>query len=306
MSEIGCQPLPVPDADAAGSASCAFVILAHQKPDQVLRLIDRLSGAPIFLHVDLGADPTVHPRLVEGVAGRSSVRLLPRRRSKWAGWGLVEAPLIGIRAAHGVGAQHVAVLSGQDYPLVPAGELQSFSRRYAGVSFLAHWRLPSDVWGPSGGMERLRYWHLPIRGRRFRVPVARRIPPAITPYGGSAYSLLARPAIEDLLHFLDDRPDVARFYRHAWMPEEMFIPTALMNSGSRAEIVNENLWYMEWKPGAKHPKTFGVGDAEALLAAGGRESATGGTARAKLFGRKFDADADSEILDVLDARRVLT
>ena len=116
--------------------------------------------------------------------------------------------------------------------------------------------------------------------------------------------MLARPAIGELLRFVDERPDVVRFYRRAWTPDEMFIHTALLNSATSCDIVNENLWFVRWTPNAKHPKVLTAADAPALLEAGGRASDAGGESRAKLFARKFDADTDAAILDVLDQRLV--
>lgn len=287
-------------ADGGARTSCAFVVLTHHKPAQTLRLIDRLA-APVFLHVDRGADPAVYEALVAGARERPAVTLLPRHRSGWASWGLVAPALDGLRAARALDLTHVAVLSGQDYPLVSADAIQAFSRRHPDTSFLPHWRLPTDMWGRHGGMDRVRYWYRPVRRRRVRIPVPRRLPSGLTLYGGSMYYILTRSAIDDLLAFMDARPDVVRFYRHAWVPDEMFIQTAVLNSPAAPHVANENLWYMEWTPGAKHPKVFGLADAEALCRAAGRQSDAGGRARAKLFARKFDADLDPAVLDRLDA-----
>jgi Core-2/I-Branching enzyme len=281
--------------------SCAFIVLAHRQPRQVLRLIGRLGPAPVFLHVDAGAQPDVHRDLLAHADRYPSLKFLPRARSAWASWGIVEATLSGLRAAHGLSVDHAVVLSGQDYPLVRASEISAFSRAHRDQSFVASWELPWSPWGADGGMERIRYWHHPIRGRRFRVPVPRRFPSGVKPYGGSTYFMLSRTAMGDVLEFVKRRPDVARFYRHVWIPDEMFIPTALLNSQSRGSVVDENLWYMDWPPaGAKHPKVLRSSDAAPLLAASGKESSAGGRARAKLFARKFDAEVDASILDVLD------
>lgn len=279
---------------------CAFIVLAHHKPDQTLRLLRRLAPAPVFLHVDRGAEPAVYARLLTGSAELPWVRMLPRSRSAWASWGQVEPALAGFRAAQEIGASHAVVLSGQDYPLVPSQRIQDFCRTYEGISFVPHWKLPWSDWGRHGGMERLRYWHQPIRRRRFRIPVPRRLPPGLTPYGGAEWFMLAQPAIDALLQFVAERPDVVRFYRHTWTPDEMFVHTALLNAPSRPEIVNENLWFVEWTPQAKHPKVLGAEDAEALAQAAGRPTATGGESRAKLFARKFDADSQPAVLDLLD------
>lgn len=285
---------------SSSSAACACVVLAHHKPAQALRLVDRLAPAPVFLHIDSGAERGVHAALVAGAGTRPQVRLLPRHRSAWASWGQVQPALDGLDAARETGAAHVLVLTGQDYPLVDGAAIQEFARAHPDVSFLPHWPLPSPLFGDQGGMERLRYWHRPVRRRRVRLPVPRRLPAGIVPYGGSAYYMLSRRAVDALFAYLARRPDLARFYRHAWTPDEMFIHTALLNCGAAGEIANENLWLMHWTPGAKHPRTFTAADAPQLLAAAGRPETAGGPARAKLLARKFDADVDAGVLDILD------
>ncbi len=258
----------------------------------------------MFLHVDLGADPAVHRFLAAGAGVRDHVTLLPRSRSAWASWGQVEPALAGLRAAYALGLSHAAVLSGQDYPLVPQDQIEAFCREHEGTSFMPHWPLPSSMWGRHGGMERVRYWHQPIRRRRFRIPLARTLPPGLTPHGGASWFMLARQTIGDLMHFLATRPEVARFYRHAWTPDEMFIHTAVLNSPSRPAIVNENLWFVRWTPNSKHPEVLTSRDAPALLQAAGQPGSAGGESRVKLFARKFDADVDDEVLDALDRRAV--
>jgi Core-2/I-Branching enzyme len=283
---------------------CGYILLAHHKPRQALRLIDRLAPAPVFLHIDRGADPVVHRFLAAGAGVRDHVTVLPRSRSAWASWGQVEPALAGFRAAYALGLSHAVVLSGQDYPLVSPDEIDAFCRQHDGTSFMPSWPLPSDLWGRHGGMERVRYWHRPIRRRRFRIPVPRTLPAGLALHGGASWFMLARPAMADLMRFLANRPEVARFYRHAWTPDEMFIHTALLNSPSRDSVVNENLWFVRWAPSSKHPNTLTREDGPALLAAAGEPGSTGGESRAKLFARKFDADIDAEVLDLLDGERV--
>ena len=71
--------------------SVAVVILAHDKPGHLHRLVKALDGLPIFLHVDAGTSPEMHHEMTDGLPQR--VRLLPRVSSGWASFGLVEAEL---------------------------------------------------------------------------------------------------------------------------------------------------------------------------------------------------------------------
>jgi hypothetical protein len=229
---------------------------------------------------------------------------LPGHRSGWASWGIVEAMLEGMRAAvEHDGWSHLMVLSGQDYPLVPAEEIDDFLAAHADTSFMPRWPLPSRLWGRDGGMRRLRYRHRPLRGHRAFLPLPRRLPRGIEPYGGSMYVCLTRAAVEAVLGFVARRPDVTRFYRRSWIPDEMFVPTAVMNSPAAASVANESVSFIRWsRAGSRHPDVLGSGDLEALAAAAAGPSDVGGHGRRKLFARKFDAAVDGRVLDLIDER----
>jgi hypothetical protein len=227
-----------------------------------------------------------------------------RHRSAWASWGIVAAMLEGMRAAVALpGWTHLAILSGQDYPLAPQADIAAFLAGHAGRSFLPRWPLPSRLWGRDGGLHRVRYRHWALRGRRVRLPVPRRLPPGIRPWGGSMYSCLARPAVEDVLALVARRPDVVRFYRRSWIPDEMFVPTAVMSSPSADGVINESLSFIRWSErGGPHPDVLRAGDLPQLLQAARGPSDVGGHGRRKLFARKLDAGVDAELLDLVDTQ----
>jgi hypothetical protein len=283
--------------------SCAFVVLAHRGPEQVERLATRLRPHPVLLHVDAGVDSGTSTALAHAAA-HTGATLLPRHRSTWASWGIVAAVLEGMRAALGRDDwSHLMVLSGQDYPLAPAADIGAFLDAHTDTSFMARWALPNPLWGRDGGMHRLRYRHRAVRGRRAFLPVPRRLPRDLEPFGGSMYVCLSRAAAAETLHFVERRPEVARFYRRSWIPDEMFVPTAVMNSPARERVVNESLSYIRWsQPGSRHPDVLGTGDLGALAAAAAGPSDIGGHGRRKLFARKLDAAADPRLLDLIDER----
>ena len=104
-------------------SSVAALILAHDDPAMVRRLIAALDGVDIFLHCDSKAPAAVVAEMTAGAGPR--VRLVPRHRTAWASWSLVEAELAGLRMAleHSA-AEHLIVLSGSCYPLVSVAELK--------------------------------------------------------------------------------------------------------------------------------------------------------------------------------------
>ncbi|MGZ4304527.1 MAG: beta-1,6-N-acetylglucosaminyltransferase [Solirubrobacteraceae bacterium] len=283
----------------------AYVVLAHQRPAQVVRLVERLLGPDIcvFIHVDARADHHVFAEIQRELKTVSSAHMLPRVRCRWGGWGIVDAVLLGLRVA--LDAQddfeHFVVASGQDYPLMPSGTILNFLRANAGRSFVAHWPVPSPLWGSDGGCERVRYWHASIRGRKVRLPFRRRYPPGLRPFGGSLYLTLARRAAMHVVEYGDRRPDVLRFHRHVWIPDELYVPTVLLNSEHAQDVIGENLWHIEWPPAkSKHPDVLTREAMPRLRQSAISASDFGGGARRKLWARKFDTAVDGNVLDLID------
>jgi hypothetical protein len=285
--------------------SVAFLILAHQGPAQIARLASRLSSTrtSVHLHIDRRTSIEVYRDIKAAIPEGPRLQFVPRIATPWASWGLVDATLAGLRniLKFQAPADHIVIMSGQCYPLRSPDRIADFFSTYPGRSFICSWVMPSNLYGPDGGMNRLRYWHMPIFRRRFRVPIPRQFPPEIRPHGGCQFSVLAREHAHNLLEFTTARPDIVQFFRHVWIPDEHYISTVLQNL-CHNDIINENLWHVEWTHGAKHPGTLAMDDFPQLATAAINSSASGGRARAKLFARKFDLAAQPKLFDLIDRK----
>ena len=283
--------------------SVAFLILAHQGAPQIGRLAARLLSAQtsVHLHVDKRASPEVYRHILAALPQSPAMRLVPRVASAWASWGIVDATLTGLRSIlnSGIPADHIVIMSGQCYPLRSVDRIANFLSSFAGHSFSASWSMPSQVYDGDGGMYRLRYWHMPVLRRRLRFPVPREYPAGLLPYGGSQFMILSRSHAQRVLQFTDARPDIVRFHRHVWIPDEHYTQTLLRNLCAD-EVIVENLWHMEWKVGAKHPKVYEASDFPRLANAASNSSEAGGRSRVKLFARKFDFGSDPRLFDLID------
>ncbi len=61
---------------------------------------------------------------------------------------------------------------------------------------------------------------------------------------GSQWWCLRRKTIEAILAFLDKRPDVLRFFRHTWIPDETFFQTLVRHLVPEAEIDSRTLTFL--------------------------------------------------------------
>src|SRR5882757_9731647 len=105
----------------------AHLILAHSKQPQLERLIKRLhhTQADVYIHVDKKADMNEFDDLQKNgnvffIANRIVV--------EWGNYNMVEATLNSFDEilSKGITYSHINLLSGQDYPLKNAAEVQRF------------------------------------------------------------------------------------------------------------------------------------------------------------------------------------
>lgn len=270
----------------------AYIVSAYKRPEQLVRLVRCLAGsaAAIAVHVDAKTGKHDFERMVDGTRGLESVRFLTRHACYWGGFGHVAASLKGIaHLAEGrVEYDYAVLLTGQDYPLVPAAQLEQFFARSGGRSYMSYWRLPFAPWTGRGGLDRLEFSHyVGPRHLHVRSPFRRTLPAGLTPFGGSPYWALAAPVVEFVHDLVGRRPEIVRFFERVFIPDELFFQTVIMNSKFASSIVDDNLRYIDWQA-QPAPKILTVADLPALLRSG------------KLFARKFDTEVDAGVLDELD------
>ncbi|WP_065964326.1 beta-1,6-N-acetylglucosaminyltransferase [Curtobacterium sp. UCD-KPL2560] len=285
---------------AISPAVPACIVLAHEDPEHVRRLVETLDPFPVFLHVDARTPESVHRAMVDGLPER--VRLLPRIRTGWARWENVAAEVAGYRAALATtDATHVAVLTGSDYLLAHPSEISAHLGAHREESFVASFPLPYDRWGRDGGFARLRYPHWAWRKHMLRVPLPRRLPRGVTLTGGSQLKVLARRHAAAVVDTVDRRPDLVRFWRRSWIADETFVPSVLhtpsLTPGFAEEHVPESLWWIGWDGAArKSPPWLTLPDAGRLF----ERRATPDATTPNLFARKFSTERSGELLDLID------
>ncbi len=134
----------------------AHLILAHNEPGQLERLIKRLAhpDAHIYIHLDLktGIEP------FEYLAKMSNVFFIKDRVTvHWGSFSIVEATLSGFRqiAASDIAYCYVNLLSGQDYPLKSAAFIQKYLSDHPDTAFMNYLLFDPEfrsfiklTWGP--------------------------------------------------------------------------------------------------------------------------------------------------------------
>jgi hypothetical protein len=271
----------------------AYVVSAYKNPDHLSRLVHRLHTGletRFLLHVDRKTDEATHRAMHAGVADLEHVHFLPRHACHWGGFGHVRASLKAIAelVRDGELPDYTILLSGQDYPIKSNAFIHDFLARGEGRSFFMHFSLPTKNW-TNGGLGRFRDWHLRHRKLHLRLPLLRRVPGGLRPWGGSAYWMVSAGALRTIADFVDAQPEYVRFFKHVDIPDELFFQTILLNSPEAERCVDFRLHYTEWSR-TPAPAVLTTGDFPQLAAS------------SCLFARKFDEAVDEEVLDLVDER----
>lgn len=290
----------------------AYLILAHNHPAHLQRLVQRLAapGVGFFVHVD--AKSNMHA--FAGLA--SAVTFCPRRVN--CGWGdisLVHATLELLQCAASVlpGFDRFVLLSGACYPLHHPAYIEAFLTRHSGTEFIQVFGLPNVEYNKS--LERIRRVWI-RKGKplaRLRWPLQRVLNKILPvrdyqsllgggePVVGSQWWCLSRDAVRHVLDVTTHQPALLRFCKFVDVPDEFYFQFILWNSRFRSSI-SHSLTLTHWVPGKTGPEVLDAGDLPQLAGPVTRDCERNNAPGAKgvvLFARKF-TDASTPVLDAID------
>jgi Core-2/I-Branching enzyme len=299
----------------------AYIISAYKAPDQLIRLVHRLSTpTSVFLiHVDKRTDSKQYREMISGLDHLANVVFLKRHSCHWGDFGHVRATLKGLAYLFKteIHFDYLFLLTGQDYPIKSNAYIESFLNRANGKEFISYYRFPND-WGGDGGLGRIEHWHfrvlenwhftmlhkfvhLPLKLKtESRVKLIlcslintmfkkRTLPGNMEAFGGPGYWVITRECARFIYTFANQNPRFVKFFRFVDIPDEIFFHTIVLNSSFAHNVVNDDLRCIDISA-RSGPRIWQKRDFEIL-------------AQSKaLIARKFDTAVDSEILDLIDSK----
>jgi len=275
----------------------ANIIVMHQYPGLAERLIKALRHQQFDFYLHLDKKVNILP--FEYLATLPNTRfVINRKKVNWAGYSQLEAIGASLEAILSSGRSYdcINLLSGQDYPIKPTGDIYAFFEAHPGYSFLSSETPPSPWWDEA--IRRITRYHLidyRFKGKHrlenllsLMLP-ERQFPLPMKLYGGplAAYWTLSADAAVYLHQFLAEGRH-RLFFKHTWAPDEFLVNTILMNSRFRDHIIDDNYRYIDRSCGGAHPKILTMADLPQLQNSN------------RLFARKFDMSIESRVLDSID------
>lgn len=270
----------------------AYLLLVHRFPQQFKRLFRAIHDPDnhYVVHVDANAGPALQAEIRDFLKPYPNAAMLESRKALWGGYSLVDAELRGMEKLLEMNADWEVFinLSGQDFPLMTQKSIKAFLAGHRGQEFI---KVLDQALVRPDTMDRVRKYVVELGGRVVATPMTRRFPAGAKPYIGNQWMMVSRA----FCAFVCRDPAAERFkafYRNTFIADEGFFQTVMMNGAPHGPIVNDDKRMIDWIPDGDiklRPRTFTAEDAAALIASG------------DLFARKFDAEVDSKVLDILEA-----
>lgn len=303
-----------------------YIILAHNQPKQLYRLVKRLFAKNVrfYIHIDLKSDPESFLSLLP--ATNQIVFVADRVNCIWGDISVVNATLNCIKQIVAENRNGYSVLlSGQDYPIKSNFYIKEYLNKDDRKNFINLFSLPSKNWSDEReGMNRVEYYKLNISDRRFDLQIIPPISdakllkyviekqpnsvvekinenlevimkPRMQPdyidrfYGGSQWWAFPIETLHSILNYIEIHPDYLDFFKYSFAPDELFFHTIIGNIPELSGNIKETITYVDWESkGPFRPAIFNIADYEKLMS------------RDELFARKFDIHLDVSILDKID------
>ena len=249
-----------------------FIILAHHQPDAIRRLVELLAidGNRVVIHFDTSATQEDQQAVARIAAERpGQVTVISKVHCVWGEWSLVEAVLHALRefAKFPEAPDYIHLMSGADMPIRPVGELKEFLRRNSNRDFIECCDITQRTWVKGGlGSERLRFFY-PFNFRTSRtsfdrlvrwqrkLKIRRRLPMDLKPHMGSQWWTLRWSTCVKVLDFTREHPEVPRFFKSTWIPDESYFQTVIAKIIPRWQIADLQLMFHHLTP-AGRPYVF--------------------------------------------------
>lgn len=241
-------------------ARIAFILLCHKDVAAIASQARRLTatGDSVTIHFDARApqqDWQHLRKLLDGVARVAFAT--PRAKCGWGEWSLVAATLAAVRTARAAfpDSTHFYMLSGDCMPIKSARWMHDFLDAES-ADYVESFDYFNSGWIKTGlREERLIYRHFTnernnkrlfyaILDAQKRLGLKRALPRGLRIMIGSQWWCLRAATIDAIMRFLADRPDVTRFFRTTWIPDETFFQTLVRHLVPEAEIRTRTLTFL--------------------------------------------------------------
>lgn len=285
-----------------------YLLLAHTYPKYVENLCNVLKWK-IYVHLDKRQNMKDWEPIVKD---KKNIKFVSNRiKINWWWWSMIQWTLNWLKEIYPSLKEddHVVIISWQDYPIKNSVEIDKYFQLVKGKSIVNvyddedwnnnlvkryHWWYYRDLNIPRwiDNIFHFLWWifydvsnlknpitvYIIERFLNLFLPKRRYLIDKFKIYWGSQRMALSTKHVKYLLDYVKTKEGkkVSNSYERVLIPDETFFHTLLLNSKYKNEIINESLWYIDWKSWPEYPRILRLEDYEKMKKSN------------KLFARKFD------------------
>jgi len=277
----------------------ANLIIGHKNALQLSRLVGRLEhpNFDVYIHIDKKVDIGEFRKLENS----PNVFLINNRvKVNWGGNSTFTAIIKSMHEIFESGKSYdfINLLSAQDYPLKTSKDIFEFFMANRERNFISFDASSESKWWKHAAARYEKYhltdWSFPgkylVQNVVNILAPKRNFPADMKLYGSekSTWWSISGDCARHVIKEASGNKKLNSFLKYCWGTDEFVIATLIMNSTFKAQVVNNNLRYIDWSEGNANPKILTDKDSSALKKS------------EMLFARKFDINIDSKILDEID------
>jgi len=241
-----------------GNLKVSFILLAHESPDELRQLIVSVleSGSDLYVHYDAKSKHCLSRASKSWALEKYDGKLFfsKRERIHWGEWSIVRATLGCLYLWREVNDQsdYLMLISGSCLPIKP---LSLLKKRLAEnpLDYIEAVSATRSEWVSHGSQEDrwLHYNYINWRSspRVFKIVhkvqeklgLKRQLPLGHRPFIGSQWWCLRSDTVRRILSLVDDQPQLERFYRYTWVPDEIFFQSLVANTVADSKLSQARL-----------------------------------------------------------------
>ena len=241
----------------------AILILAHTAPDHVITLSKLLHKRfEVYIHFDKKA--TLSPEHLKEME-KLGIYCFQEINVKWGGWSIGAAAEFLMREAmKNPEITHIHVISGQDWPTKNIDEMYDFYENNSNLYLECYKAKGVTKSGQPIILWQQYYYNFDKINRRTafgkiyhriimflqkiaRIDKFKKLGVDLEIYHGANWMDLPRDAVEYLLDYFDNHPNVQQMFKTGFCPDEFWVQTILYNSPFKERIKQDIHRYMIWQ-----------------------------------------------------------
>ncbi len=238
-----------------------FLLLCHKNPAQIIEQAKLLTSAGDFIaiHFDARARQSDFQMLKSELGENPNVCFAQRVKCGWGEWSLVQGSLNALNAGYDAfpEATHFYMVSGDCAPIKPIGHMRKFLSARS-IDYIEHHDFFKSDWIKVGFKEErlvYRHWFNERNNKKLFYASAaaqkflgleRELPKGLHIMIGSQWWCLRRSTITKLLDLIKRRPDIIKFFKTTWIPDETFFQTLALHIVPRDEVESRTLTFLSF------------------------------------------------------------